>query len=485
VVAVPAGRRAGALLERSVALAVAATLAVTVWFMAAAAARHDYDPTTWIVAGSDFGATSRVPADAVRLQGTGYDGQFYYALARDPLALDASTRAALDTPAFRAQRVLLPTLAWAASGGGHPGALDWAIPALNVLAVALLALVVALYARARGASAWFGAGAGLVTGVFMAALRDLTEPLALTALVAALLCHERRRPLAWGALATTACLGRESLVIVVAAVLISDLARRRWQTALAGAGAIVLLGSWQLWLRLHLAHFGVTSSGPDTLAAPFAGPIDQIRTLNRLGILTAPRGLWALAFMLLTALAAGWGLWRAVRRRDELALAFAGMLVLVVVSGPPLWGDAFAFGRTAAPLWLLLVLMAAREPRVSAARLIPALSVALTLGFGIVGGIPRIPLLSSSFQQPAGDRRGFGASSRHRRAQNHTRLPLRMAVVAKRMILPLHEATRTTTDPPNGLPDREHSPEALPSCDRAQAPGANVGYPIESRVTDL
>jgi hypothetical protein len=332
-----------------------------------------------------------VPADAVRLQGTGYDGQFYYALARDPLALAESTRAALDTPAFRAQRLLLPALAWAASGGGQPSALDWAIPALNVLAAALLALAVAVYARARGAPAWFGAGARLLTGVFMATLRDLTEPLVLTALVVALICHERRRPVAWGALAAAACLGRESLVIVVAAVLAADLLRRSWRSALAGTGAILAFGAWQLWLRVHFGRFGATSSGPDTLAAPFAGPIDQIRTLDRLGILTAPRGLWALAFIAVTALAAAWGLWRAVARRDELSLAFAAMLVLVVISGPPLWGDAFAFGRTAAPLWLLLVLMAVRDVRVSAARLIPALSIALTVGFCILGGIPRAP----------------------------------------------------------------------------------------------
>ena len=40
---------------------------------------------------------------------------------------------------------------------------------------------------------------------------------------------------------------------------------------------------------------------------------------------------------------------------------------------------------------LLLVLMAAREPRISAARLIPALSIVVTLGFCIFGGIPRTP----------------------------------------------------------------------------------------------
>jgi hypothetical protein len=378
------------LLGRSVALAVAVTVAVTAWFMAATAARHDYDPTTWIVAGTDFAATSRVPADAVRLRGSGYDGQFYYALARDPLALDPATRAAIDTPAYRAQRVLLPALAWAASGGGSTGALEWAIPALNLAGAALLALAVALIARGRGAPAWFGVGAGLLLGVLLAALRDLTEPLALAALALAILARERSRPAAWGALAAAACLGRESLAIAVAAILLVDLVQRRWPLAAAGAAALAAAAGWQLWLRAHLGTAGVMSGGPDTFSAPLEGPLHHIRVLDRLDLLTHRSGLWALAFMALTALACAWGVAAALRDRDDIAAAFVALLVLFALSGPPVWADVFGFARAAAPVWLMLVVMAARRPWRAAAAWIPALSVALTLAFCLVGGIPRL-----------------------------------------------------------------------------------------------
>lgn len=371
-------------------LVVLAAVLVPAWLLASSASRNDWDPTTWVVAGDVYAEVSRLPDGAVVLQGTGYDGQFYFALARDPLALEEATRAAIDTPAYRAQRLLLPGLGWVASGGGDPDALVWAIPLLDLAGGALIALAVALLARRRGASPLIGVAGGLVLGVVLATLRDLTEPLALGALALGVLARRSDRPWAWAVCATAAGLGRESLAAIVLAILIHDVVRRDRRMAAAGGIALALLAGWQLALWTHLGSLGVTSSGPGTLTVvPFGGMIDGVE--GAFDALGSRAGLLGAAVALATVAGIAWGAWRAALARDDLAAAFVPSALLVVFSGDALWADVFAYGRAVAPLWIVLVMMAADRPRDGLARAVPALSVAVTLMVLALSGIPRIP----------------------------------------------------------------------------------------------
>ncbi len=227
-------------------------------------ARHGFDPTTWIAAGHDNAAVDRVPDGAVRVPDTGYDGQFYFALARDPLVIDPATEAALDTPVYRAQRVLLPALTWAVSGGGNPVAAAWAMGIINMIALGLLSAVIGLFAIRAGVSAWFGLAVGLLPGLVMAAVRDLTEPVALATLAGALWLREHAPPWAYGSALALAMLGRESLAVIVVALLVLDAVRRQPGRALAAGGALTAFALWQTWLTVHLGEPGIMASGPGT-----------------------------------------------------------------------------------------------------------------------------------------------------------------------------------------------------------------------------
>ena len=55
----------------------------------------------------------------------GFDGQFYYILARDPW--HAASAGEVDLPAYRHCRVVYLVLAWLVSGGGDPVLLLWAL----------------------------------------------------------------------------------------------------------------------------------------------------------------------------------------------------------------------------------------------------------------------------------------------------------------------------------------------------------------------
>ena len=93
-----------------------------------------------------FGPSVRViqrDLPGARLQPTvGSDGQQFYALARDPVHL-REVAPDLDRPRYRAQRILLPVLAWALHPSGGGRGLVVALLVVNLAGVALGAGAVA------------------------------------------------------------------------------------------------------------------------------------------------------------------------------------------------------------------------------------------------------------------------------------------------------------------------------------------------------
>ena len=156
----------------------------------------------------------------------GYDGQFYYVVARDPLLRHAATLPDLVAQTFRAGRVGYPALARAVSE--LPGVtLPVSLVAVNVAIVLLLVAVFAWYAARRGWSCWWALVLGLFPGFLFATLRDLTDPLATAAGVLALLAWTRGRRWLTCALLTVAVLTREVMMLAVVAVFI-DAVLRAW-----------------------------------------------------------------------------------------------------------------------------------------------------------------------------------------------------------------------------------------------------------------
>ncbi len=341
-------------------VAVATTLAAC-FILLGQAAWNGYDPTTWIVAGSDYANVDRVPDGAVRVPGTGYDGQFFFALAQDPLASDPGTRAALDTPAYRTQRVLLPASAWMLSAGGQEELLVWVIPLLNVVAMGLIAFAAGAFALSSGLSAWFGMVAGLLPGLVLAAVRDLAEPMALAALALGLLAYSRRAPIAYGVAMTAALLGRESLVLVVIPLFAVDLLRSRWALAIASGIAMAILAAWQGWLWGALGSSGITAGGQETWGWPLEGPMGFIGSLAATDELTTRVGLWALATIVVGVALAATALVSAWRQRDALGIPLAVIAVVTLFFGPSLWGDTATFPRNLAVLMLLSVIVLLRD----------------------------------------------------------------------------------------------------------------------------
>jgi hypothetical protein len=241
---------------------------------------------------------------------TGYDGQFAYYIARDPL----DGWRLCDIPAYRYQRILYPMLARLLAVG-QEGLLPYTLPLVNVAALAGGTWLTEQILRRYSMSRWYALTYGLYAGQLMSARLDLNEPLAHALVQAAILTAEEDR-WSWSVpLFALAGLAKETTLLFVVGYLISLLARRQWRRfagLAAGVGGPFLAWQGVLWVWLGRPGFGSGGAG-DTgwEILPFrglwsVGEVD-LRVLALLALVMVPL---AVIPTLLSLWASGRELWR-------------------------------------------------------------------------------------------------------------------------------------------------------------------------------
>ncbi len=240
----------------------------------------------------------------------GYDGQFSYYIARDPL----NGWQHCDVPAYRYQRILYPLLGRLLAFGQEP-LLPYALALLSVAALAAgTYLTEQLLLRYR-MSPWYAITYGLYAGQLMSARLLVAEPLAHALAQAAILAAERDRWRWSVVLFALGVLAKETILVFVAGYLLFLLAQRQWRrfAELAlGVGVPFLL--WQAALWAWLGSPGLGSGGAGATGWEFlpyrglwsVGAID-LRVLALLALVMVPL---AVIPSLLSLWATGRDLWR-------------------------------------------------------------------------------------------------------------------------------------------------------------------------------
>lgn len=190
----------------------------------------------------------------------GFDGQYYAELSLDPLLRDPGITVALDDPAYRARRILLPWIAHAL-GFGHPFLTLNLYAALNPLF--WLVYVVLLYRLFRG-HGWYGFGgfcAMLLTcGVIECMKGSLTDFPAFVFMTGALMTG------GWAGAALLALAGLTREVSVLATPALFRYRPPWGRTILRNIGLGLVVGVpmalwWAyLWWRLHIRTHGDTDN---------------------------------------------------------------------------------------------------------------------------------------------------------------------------------------------------------------------------------
>src|SRR5579859_6524237 len=178
----------------------------------------------------------------------GYDGQFDYYIAVDPV----NARAHMDVPAYRFQRVLYPLLARVLAFGQVPF-VPYTLVGINLAALAIGTAILERLLEAEHVSVWYALVYGLFAGVFVAVRASTNEPLAYVLVLAAIFAAQADRISLTALFLGLAALTKETTLFFAAGyVLYYIVLKRPRAVVLIALGAGVPFLVWQIVLRLWL-----------------------------------------------------------------------------------------------------------------------------------------------------------------------------------------------------------------------------------------
>jgi len=286
----------------------------------------------------------------------GFDGQYAYFLAVDPL----NAPSYMDSPAYRYTRILYP-MAARALALGQPDLVPASLIFVNLVMIGVGTAALAAWLRRRGTSAWYAAVYAFYPGVLITLQRDTTEVMAYGLVAVAVYAFDfARRGLLWSAiLFALAILTRETAAIfaigyAVAVVLSGtgswrERLRQNWSRAALFVAIWALpIGFWKIFLRWWLGSFGLDAHIEHLPFAGIAswypwvpGQVEEVR------IVVIPA--------VLCGIAAAWAIIRGIRR-VETWLLLANVVVLVVLLERPAFNDISSSGRITIGVVLAAVL---------------------------------------------------------------------------------------------------------------------------------
>jgi hypothetical protein len=333
--------------------------------------------------GSQFAAFVRPPPGTATCGTQGYDGQFFFLQAHDPLLLHASTVDALRgaDQLFRIQRLGYPLAAFLLAGG-QATVIPAAMLVVNVLVVLGLTAWLAAWANRHGRSPLWAAAVGLMPGMLLPVLRDLSDPLATASVIVGVLAWQERRGRTAAIALTVAVLTREVSIILVAALAV-EVGMRVWQArrspttcravvreaAPVIAVPTLMFGVWQLFATIRAG--GALGTAP--AAVPFVNLVQEVGWSLRdwpTGV-----GVWDLVYVALV----GAALVLSVRALgDGITVIGIGALACGAFIVLPRLGDFWGDTRLSAPLLALVLLDGLRRrDRFSVA--VPTVAAVMTL----------------------------------------------------------------------------------------------------------
>jgi hypothetical protein len=212
-------------------------------------AANSWNPMSFVMIGRQFDPTHG-------MANLGYDGQFAYQIAIDPIGAIPF----LDVPAYRFQRILYPLVARLISLG-NPLVIPWMLIFLNIASLVLGTLATEKILLDHDQSRWFALVYGLFAGQLLSLRADLTEPFAFMLVQWGVLFFDRKK-FGWsGLLFALSALTRELTLLFPAACALSLLAGGKRWGAVWGLLTALPFALWQVFLRVWLGSWGVNSGG--------------------------------------------------------------------------------------------------------------------------------------------------------------------------------------------------------------------------------
>jgi len=327
----------------------------------------------FILVGRHFATPSQLPHGIPLAPTYGYDGQFFYRLALNPVNLSHIAYGIRVDQPYRYMRIGYPWLAWLVSFGQHV-LVPVVLVVITVAAIGAIGYLGGVFARQGGWHALAGlilpAYFGLITSLF----RDTAEPLAAVCLLAGLLAIRARRLLLAGLVLAYGALTRESVMIAVAAVAIVQAigvirgrrSARPGRDDLAWAFPAAAFVAWQVVVKMAVGKFPLLVDDGDNTGPPFITPLKAVE--HNLGHVNLHQfeqyDLWFLQLAIIArfAVAALLSL-RSTNAPVHERLAFVLYLIQICVVSPSTWYSLDADLRSFVEVYLMAAIILLGAPR--------------------------------------------------------------------------------------------------------------------------
>jgi hypothetical protein len=237
----------------------------------------------FIMAGHVYTHRGQLPRGVLLVPSAGYDGQFYYRLALDPANWNKTAFGITMDQSYRYTRIGYPVLAWLVSLGQHQ-LVPVALVAVNVLGVAAMAYLGAMFARDSGRHALWGLAFAAYFGLVISVGRDTAEPMAEACMLGGLLAYRRSRPVLSACLFAVGAITRETILFAPAAIAVTRLIAMIRGRARPGLADLTWIAPAAAYGALEAAvHFVVKGEFPllansnRNLTMPFTAMVDALK----------------------------------------------------------------------------------------------------------------------------------------------------------------------------------------------------------------
>lgn len=274
----------------------------------------------------------------LQIYDAGYDGQFFYQIAFDPLltdpgAITCTDQSCMDYPAYRYRRIAFPLLANVVSAG-DPGLFPMTMTYLILLSSFAGAFFLARVAQSHDRSPYFGLLYAIVPAVLFSLRFALPESIAAATLIACFYFFSRERYALSAVCSAFSLLTRETGLVLIFVLFATCVLQKKWKPAVLVVASTAPHFLWRSYLTYRFFGCGGWSGGwrsfyfsPSDWALPFSGMYKALVAINQGRFIQEHVSGAVLMMVLLTGLAI-LGLEATIRRKSILApalLLYAGL----------------------------------------------------------------------------------------------------------------------------------------------------------------
>lgn len=284
----------------------------------------------------------------------GYDGQFFYFIARDPF-ITGNMHQYLDVASYRYQRIIYPLLA-NISAFGDSERIPKALVQVNLSAILLGTIFAALMLIRQNMSPFYSLFYPVMNGLLLALLRDLSAPTAMALTMGGFYFYSRGNFIRSSAFMAAAILSREIIAVMVL-IMIADslIIKRKIQPAIIISLALLPFSLWLIYISLKL-HTPPWRGGQGNFGMPFSAMTAHLQE-----IISTPGKLWQektllLMFVTTIVISPGLAIRETFKARNEVSLSFLAYALLPFFMSARVWIEPWSYCRVLLPVSILLLL---------------------------------------------------------------------------------------------------------------------------------